>query len=374
MKLRFEDVAACGELTDIPAETLPPEAEARITSMTMNKIRPRRRRPLRYIAAAAAVIAALGVTTFAAAERGWFGFDRFFGGSTEAVAEHVRNYGQSEDAAYGADAEAEVAAYVRTPEQEQAIAEGWMHMPDSAKVDPATATAETDNYIYTLESMLASPDTLLAVMRVEAKSEEAAAFLDVTEEEAYENNTDFFMLMAQKVVEYEPTHQFEYENGGMVWELLSRDGSTATYLLTNTGGRFEVGDTVRFQASEPGKCFYVCETTLTDVVEDHLDVDLGSTGTLRLSPVSMQLRRTYREREEQDVTLRLKDGTEFTAASINNGYTYAPCGSYGTMARSAAFGTDPDDPWEEVTWAFGRILDPDEIEAVIVGGEEYPVS
>jgi hypothetical protein len=321
------------------------------------------------------VIAALGVTTFAAAERGWFGFDRFFGGGTEAVAGHVRNYGQSEDAAYGADAEAEVAAYVRTPEQEQAIAEGWMHMPDSAKVDPATATAETDNYTYTLESMLATPDTLLAVMRVEAKSEEAAAFLDVTEEDAFENNTDFFMLMAQKVVEYDPQHLNEYQHGGMCWELLSRDGSTATYLLTNTGGQFEVGDTIRFQASEPGKCFYVCETALTDVVEEHLDVDLGSTGTLRLSPVSMQLRRTYQEREEQDVTLRLKDGTEFTATSINNGYTYAPYGSCGTMTRSSAISMDlVNDPWEEITWAFGRIIEPDEVEAVIVDGEEYPIS
>ena len=381
MKLRFEDVAACGELSDIPAETLSTEAEARITAMTMNKIRPRRRRPLRYIAAAAAVIAALGITTFAAAERGWFGFDRFFGGSTEAVAEHVRNYGETEDAAYGVDAEAEVAAFVRTPAQEQALAEGYLHMPDSAQVDPATATAETDNYIYTLESMLASPDTLLAVMRVEAKSDEAAAFLDVTEEEAYENETSFFMLMAQKVVEYEPTHQFEYENGGMVWELLSRDGTTATFLLSNTGGRFEVGDTVRFEANEPGKCFYVCETTLTDVLEDRIDIALDRTfiaESLKLTPISMQLRLNYEgEHNAQnwpDVSVRFKDGTEFTAASINNGYTYAPCGSYGTMARSAALCTDPDDPWEEVTWAFARIIDLDEIDAVIVGGEEYPVS
>ena len=375
MKLRFEDVAACGELTDLPAETLTPEAEARITAMTMKKIRPKRRRPLRYIAAAAAVIAALGVTTFAAAERGWLGFDRLFGGGSETVAGHVRNYGQTEDAAYGEDAEAEVAAYVRTPAQEQAIAEGWMHMPDSAQVDPATATAETDNYIYTLESMLASPDTLLAVMRVEAKSDEAAAFLDVTEEEAFENNTSFFMLLVQKVVEYDPQHLSEYQNGGMNWQVLSRDGNTTTYLLSNTGGQFKVGDTIRFQASEPGKCFYVCETALTDVVEDHLDVDLGSTGTLRLSPVSMQLRRTYREREEQDVTLRLKDGTEFTATSINNGYTCAPYGSCGTMTRSSAISMDPvNDPWEEITWAFGRIIDPDEVEAVIVDGVEYPVS
>ena len=69
MKLRFEDVAAYGEITDLPAETLSPEAEARITAMTMKQIAPKRRKPLRYIAAAAAVIAALGITTFAAAER-----------------------------------------------------------------------------------------------------------------------------------------------------------------------------------------------------------------------------------------------------------------------------------------------------------------
>ena len=375
MKLRFEDVAACGELTDLPAETLSPEAEARITAMTLKKIRPRRRRPLRYALAAAAVIAALGITTFAAAERGWFGFDRFFGGSTEAVAEHVRNYGETEEAVTGKQAEAKVAPYVRTPEQERGIAEGYLHMPDSAKVDPATATAETDNYTYTLESMLATPDTLLAVMRVEAKSDEAAAFLDVTEEEAFENDTSFFMLLVQKVVEYDPQHLSEYQNGGMNWQVLSRDGNTTTYLLSNTGGQFKVGDTIRFESSALEKSVYVFETTLTDVVEEHLDVDLGSTGTLRLSPVSMQLRRTYREREEQDVTLRLKDGTEFTAASINNGYTYAPYGSCGTMTRSSAISMDMvNDPWEEITWAFGRIIEPDEVEAVIVDGVEYPVS
>ena len=206
------------------------------------------------------------------------------------------------------------------------------------------------------------------------KSDEAAAFLDVTEEEAFENDTSFFMLLVQKVVEYDPQHLSEYQNGGMNWQVLSRDGTTATFLLSNTGGRFEVGDTVRFESSALEKSVYVFETTLTDVVEEHLDVDLGSTGTLRLSPVSMQLRRTYREREEQDVTLRLKDGTEFTAASINNGYTYAPYGSCGTMTRSSAISMDPDDPWEEVTWAFGRIIDLDEVEAVIVGGEVYPIS
>ena len=177
MKLRFEDVAACGEITDLPAEALSPEAEARITAMTMKQIAPKRRKPLRYIAAAAAVIAALGITTFAAAERGWFGFDRFFGGSTEAVAEHVRNYGETEEAVTGRQAEAAVAPYVRTPEQERGIAEGYLFMPDSARVDPATATAVTDNYTYTLESMLASPDTLLAVVKVDAKTDEAAEYV-----------------------------------------------------------------------------------------------------------------------------------------------------------------------------------------------------
>ena len=373
MKLRFEDVAAYGEITDLPAETLSPEAEARITAMTMKQIAPKRRRPLRYIAAAAAVIAALGITTFAAAERGWFGFDRFFGGSTEAVAEHVRNYGETEEAVTGRQAEAAVAPYVRTPEQERGIAEGYLFMPDSARVDPATATAETDNYTYTLESMLASPDTLLAVVRVEAKSDEAAAFLTVTEEEAFENDTDFFMLTVDKVVTYEPTHNFEYQNGGMKWEILSRDGSTVTYLLSNTGGRFEVGDTIRFHAAERGKSFYVFDTPLTDVLEDHADVELGELGTLKLTPISMQLRLNDREQEEPDVTVRLRDGTEFTAANFGNGYAYASIGTCGTLTRSGAFSDDPDDPWGEVTWAFSRIVDLEEIEAVTVGGEEYPV-
>ena len=43
------------------------------------------------------------------------------------------------------------------------------------------------------------------------------------------------------------------------------------------------------------------------------------------------------------------------------------------MSRSYAGSMDPDDPWGEVTWAFSRIVDLDEIAAVTVGGEEYPV-
>ena len=372
MKLRFEDIAAYDEINDIPAESLTPEAEARITAMTMKKIAPRRRRTLRYIATAAAVVAALGVTTFAAAERGWFGFDRFFGGSTGAVSEHVRNYGETEDPAYGVDAEAEVAPYVRTPEQEQAIADGYLHMPDSARVDPAAATAETDNYTYTLESMLASPDTLLAVVKVEAKTDEAAAFMRVTQEEAFENNTAFFSFTVDKVVEYEPTHSFEYQNGSMIWEILSSEGNTFTYLLSNTGGRFAVGDTIRFHAGEPEKSIYVFETPLTDVMEDHIDIDLGETGALKLSPVSMQLRMPDMDQAEPDITVRLKDGTEFTASNFNNGFVGSPYGSYGTLTRSAAYGME-DDPWAELTWAFSRIVDLDEVEGVTVGGEEYPI-
>ena len=371
MKLRFEDVAAYDEINDIPAETLSPEAEARITAMTMKKLAPKRRKTLRYIAAAAAVVAALGITTFAAAERGWFGFDRFFGSGNEAVSEHVRNYGETEDPAYGVDAEAEVAPYVRTPEQEKAIAEGYLQMPDSAEVNPVTATAETDNYTYTLESMLASPDTLLAVVKVDAKTDEAAAFMRLTEADAFENNTGFFMFTVGKVVEYEPTHNFEYQNGGMSWEILRTEGNSATFLLSNTGGQFEVGDTIRFQANEPAKSIYVFETPLTDVIEDHIDFDLGDTGTLKLLPVSMQLRMNDREQAEPDITVRLRDGTEFNAHNFNNGYVSSPYGSYGTLTRSGAFGMDEGNPWAEYTWAFARIIDPDEVDAVIVNGVEY---
>ena len=373
MKLRFEDVAAYGEVTDLPAEALSPEAEARITAMTMKQIAPKRRKPLRYIAAAAAVIAALGVTTFAAAERGWFGFDRFFGGSTEAVAEHVRNYGETGEDVTGRQAEAAVAPYVRTPEQEKAVAEGFMHMPDSAKVDPATATAETDSYTYTLESILASSDTLLAVVKVEAKTDEAAAFMRLTEADAFENNTGFFMFTVGKVVEYEPTHNFEYQNGGMNWEILRTEGNSATFLLSNTGGQFEVGDTIRFHSNEPNQSFYVFDTPLTDVIEDHVDFDLGEMGALKLSPVSMQLRMNDKDQAEPDVTVRLRDGAEFAAANFNNGFAYADKGTYGTLTRSGAFGNEASDPWAEYTWAFSRIVDLDEIEAVTVGGEEYPV-
>ena len=57
------------------------------------------------------------------------------------------------------------------------LAEGTMQVPDQAQIAETGVSAQTDDFVFTLESMLVSKDTLYAIMRIEAKTDDAAAEL-----------------------------------------------------------------------------------------------------------------------------------------------------------------------------------------------------
>ena len=64
-----------------------------------------------------------------------------------------------------------------TEEEQAMIAEGTMQVPDIAALSDTGVSAATENFVFTLQSMLVSKDSVLAVMRVDARTDKAAATL-----------------------------------------------------------------------------------------------------------------------------------------------------------------------------------------------------
>ena len=57
------------------------------------------------------------------------------------------------------------------------IDEGTMQVPDIADLSDTGVSAETDDFTFTLESMLVSRNSLYAILRIDAKNDDAAAEL-----------------------------------------------------------------------------------------------------------------------------------------------------------------------------------------------------
>ena len=102
--------------------------------------------------------------------------------------------------------------------------------------------------------MLVSRNSFYAIMRINAKNDDAAAELAaIPETDGYQkelarmlwvgahNNTNFGGFGAD--------HRLEWKNGGMSMEIMQVEGSTAYALLTNIGGEFEPGDRILFDMS-----------------------------------------------------------------------------------------------------------------------------
>ena len=50
------------------------------------------------------------------------------------------------------------------------IAEGTMQVPDTADLADTGVSATTENFVFTLQSMLVSKDSVLAIMRIDART------------------------------------------------------------------------------------------------------------------------------------------------------------------------------------------------------------
>jgi len=358
---------------EYPLAPLQPDEAARIVEQTMQKagIKTKKTaRPIRAAALAAAIAALLCVSAFAAFRLGWF--DRLFGGSAALV--------ESKVTAYDETAQYDVTLPSYTEEEQAMIAEGTMQVPEQAEVAETGVSAKTDEFVFTLDSMLASKDTLYAVLRIEARTQEAEQELAVWRETSFldrERNGALLVLAQNNTGE---GHEREWKNGGMGMDILEVDDGTAYALLTNNGGEFAPGDLILFDMSYHGENFDLFEVPVPEQLEEELTISLDTScyegksyrwDTATITPISFRLDGSGGVgHDETTVTLMLKDGTSFSLTTPGNG-AYAPYGTYGALGFSGT-GSGGDSRIKD-NWRFSRLLDLNELASITVDGVTYPL-
>lgn len=380
MKTTWDELMRYAPEQEIPLPPMQDGEGARILSKTMGKIKETKQkpaRPVRTVLIAAAVAALLCGSAFAAHSFGWF--DQLFGEKAALVKDHVTSYDETTTT--------DITQPTYTEEEQAMIAEGTMQVPDTADLADTGVSAETDDFTFTLESMLVSRNSFYAIMRSDAKNDDAAAELAaIPETDGYQkelarmlwvgahNNTNFGGFGAD--------HRLEWKNGGMSMEIMQVEGSTAYALLTNIGGEFEPGDRILFDMSHHDQNVDLFEIPVPEQLEQELVIELdGESGpddrfcwqTATISPISFQLDGIYGsgETSNEAVSITLKDGTSFALSSTENGYEDSPYGTYGSWGSSYAGSWESNEV--KNTWLFSQIIDLDELASVTVCGVTYPV-
>ena len=335
----------------------------------MGKIRETKQkpaRPVRTVLIAAAVAALLCGSAFAAHSFGWF--DRLFGEKAALVEEHVTSYDEKTST--------DITQPTYTEEEQAMIAEGTMQVPDTAALSDTGVSATTENFVFTLESMLASKDSVLAVMRIDARNDEAAAQLAaLPEADGYQKELERMLRIGvRNNTGFGTDHRLEWKNGSMGMDMIRVDGSTAYAVVTNNGGEFEPGDRLLFDASYHGQNADLFEIPVPEQMEQELVIELDDPywKTATITPISFRLDRTSSPQSSDSVTITLKDGTSFDLASVENGYAYSDYGTYGSLS-SSGIGM-PEEDRTKKTWLFSQLIDLDELASITVCGVTYPVS
>ena len=357
MKTSWDKLMRYAPEREYPLAPLQPDEAARIVEQTMQKagIRTKRAaRPIRAAAIAAAIAALLCVSAFAAFQLGWF--DRLFGGSAALV--------ESKVTAYDETAQYDVTHPSYTEQEQAMIAEGTMQVPEQAEVAETGVSAKTDEFVFTLDSMLASKDTLYAVLRIEARTQEAEQELAVWRETSFldrERNGALLVLAQNNTGE---GHAREWKNA----------------LLTNNGGEFAPGDLILFDMSYHGENFELFEVQVPEQLEEELTISLDTSryagksycwDTATITPISFRLDGSGGVgHDETAVMLTLKDGTNFSLTTPGNG-AYAPYGTYGALGFSGTGGGE--DSRVKDNWRFSRLLDLNELASITVDGVTYPL-
>lgn len=373
MKTSWDKLMRYAPEREYPLAPLQPDEAARIVEQTMQKagIKTKKTaRPIRAAALAAAIAALLCVSALAAFRLGWF--DRLFGGSAALV--------ESKVTAYDETAQYDVTLPSYTEEEQAMIVEGTMQVPEQAEVAEKGVSARTDEFVFTLDSMLASKDTLYAVLRIEARTQEAEQELAVWRETSFldrERNGALLVLAQNNTGE---GHEREWKNGGMGMDILEVDDGTAYALLTNNGGEFAPGDLILFDMSYHGENFDLFEVPVPEQLEEELTISLDTSryagksycwDTATITPISFRLDGSGGVgHDETTVTLMLKDGTSFSLTTPGNG-AYAPYGTYGALGFSGT-GSGGDSRIKD-NWRFSRLLDLNELASITVDGVTYPL-
>ena len=361
---------------EIPLPPMQDGEGARILNKTMGKIKETKQkpaRPVRTVLIAAAIAALLCGSAFAAHSFGWF--DRLFGEKAALVKNHVTSYDEKTST--------ELTQPAYTEEEQAMIAEGTMQVPDTADLADTGVSATTENFVFTLQSMLVSKDSVLAVMRVDARTDKAAATLAALPE-ASDNEKEMARMLQVHVrnnIDFRGDHSLEWKLGGMGMHIIQVEGRTAYMVLTNNGGEIEPGDRLLFQAWYQDKTVDLFELAVPDQLEQELVIELDESAyedqyccwqTATITPISFRLDGTSSPQSSDSVTITLKDGTSFDLASVENGYAYSDYGTYGSMSFSGA--GMPEENRQKDTWLFSQLIDLDELASITVCGITYPVS
>lgn len=365
---------------EIPLPPMQDGEGARILSKTMGKIKETKRkpaRPVRTVLIAAAVAALLCGSAFAAHSFGWF--DRLFGEKAALVKEHVTSYDENTTT--------DITQPAYTEEEQAMIAEGTMQVPDTADLADTGVSATTENFVFTLQSMLVSKDSVLAVMRVDARTDKAAATLAALPE-ASDNEKEMARMLQVHVrnnIDFTGDHSLEWKLGGMGMHIIQVEGRTAYMVLTNNGGEIEPGDRLLFQAWYQDKTVDLFELAVPDQLEQELVIELDESEyedqyncwqTATITPISFRLDGRYGRncsslKPNDAVSVTLKDGTSFDLASAENGYAYSDYGTYGSMSHSGTGAYESDHCKEN--WLFSQLIDLDELASITVCGVTYPI-
>ena len=385
MKTTWDELMRYAPEKEYPLPALERGEQERILNKTMKKLEKTKKRPARPVRTAllaAAIAALLCGTAFAAYTNGWFGFDRLFGEKTALIEGHIASYDETTDV--------DITQPTYTEEEQAMIYEGTMQVPDIADLSDTGVSAETDDFTFTLESMLVSRNSLYAILRIDAKNDDAAAELAaIPEADTYQkelnrmlwvgahNNTNFGGFGAD--------HRLEWKNGGMSMEIMQVEGSTAYALLTNIGGEFEPGDRILFDMSHHDQNVDLFEIPVPAQLEQELVIDLDESAyenkyccwqTATITPISFRLDGRYgrswsRPETNDAVSITLKDGTSFELASVENDYADSAYGTYGSMSSS---GTGmPETDQVKHTWLFSQLIDLADLASITVDGVTYPV-
>lgn len=380
MKTTWDELMRYAPEQEIPLPPMQDGEGARILSKTMGKIKETKRkpaRPVRTVLIAAAVAALLCGSAFAAHSFGWF--DQLFGEKAALVKEHVTSYDENTTT--------DITQPAYTEEEQAMIAEGTMQVPDTADLADTGVSATTENFVFTLQSMLVSKDSVLAVMRVDARTDKAAATLAALPE-ASDNEKEMARMLQVHVrnnIDFRGDHSLEWKLGGMGMHIIQVEGRTAYMVLTNNGGEIEPGDRLLFQAWYQDKTVDLFELAVPDQLVQELVIKLDESEyedqydcwqTATITPISFRLEGRYGRNwsvpeTNSAVSITLKDGTSFELASKENGYTDSAYGTYGSMSHSGTGAYESDRCKEN--WLFSQLIDLDELASVTVCGVTYPV-
>lgn len=108
-----------------------------------------------------------------------------------------------------------------TEEEQAMIAEGTMQVPDTAALSDTGISATTENFVFTLESMLASKDSVLAILRVDARNDEAAAQLAaLPEADGYQQELERMLRVGvRNNTGFGTDHRLEWKMAASKWKL-----------------------------------------------------------------------------------------------------------------------------------------------------------